>query len=137
MNILLIDDDKYFIEPLLWELNEQGYNVTYCKSVNDVLDGQGNLKVSKHDCILLDIMMPRGDMYTKRESDAGKDTGLRVLEDIYKQEPNIPIIIVTVRKDLNKTKLQREFGSIKEVICKPVAPSEVVDTIRKILLEFR
>ena len=69
MRILVIDDDKVFIEPLLWDLVEEGYEVTHCKSVDEVLDSQRKLKVSVPDLILLDIMMPRGEMYSKRESE--------------------------------------------------------------------
>lgn len=131
MNILFIDDDVVCSEPLLWRLVAEDYKVTYCSSVDEVLDQEGKLRVPKPDCILLDIMMPRGDRYSKQEADAGRETGLILLEDIQREEPDVPVVIITVRQDLIATKLQRKFGeTIKEIIVKPVTPSKVIETLK-------
>jgi DNA-binding NtrC family response regulator len=137
MKILLIDDDKFYVEPLLWELNEQKFNVIYCKSIDNILGENGKLKEEQPDCILLDIMMPRGDMYSKKETDAGKDTGLRLLADIYKERPNVPVIIITVRGNINGAEMQKKFGSLKKVLVKPVTPTEVVKAINELNMETR
>ncbi len=39
MKILVIDDDRLFTEPLVWRLEREGHDVTYCQSVDEVLDG--------------------------------------------------------------------------------------------------
>ncbi len=131
MKILLIDDDKVFSEPLVWRLNHEKHEVTYCQSIEDILDKDGKMKVPRPDCILLDIMMPRGS-YSKSETDAGKDTGLRLLTDIYKKNPNIPVVVITARGDLDEIELRKKFGSLKNVLVKPVTPSLVVDVLREI-----
>jgi len=132
MKILLIDDDKVFSEPLVWRLNHEKYEVTYCQSIEDVLDKDGKMKVPQPDCILLDIMMPRG-RYSKSETAAGKDTGLKLLPDIYKKCPNIPIIVVTARGDLDIAELQEKYGdNIKAILVKPVTPTEVVEMLEEI-----
>ena len=134
MRVLVIDDDKVFAKPLLWQLEQDGYKVTCCESVGDVLDKEGVLKVPRPDCILLDIMMPRGDRYGKRETDSGRDTGLKLLKDIQEKEPDIPVIVVTVRNDLSLHELQENYGdNIKAILVKPVTPTQVVDTLRRAL----
>lgn len=136
MRILIIDDDKMFAEPLLWRLGQEKYEYIYCKLVDDVLDRDKKLKVPKPDLILLDIMMPQGDMYSKRETDGGKFTGLKLLEDIQKQKPNIPVIIITVHQHLDLAELQKEFGdTIKEILVKPITPTEVVSRIKTLFPE--
>ena len=133
MKVLVIDDDTMFCEPLVWRLVQEGYEVTYCKLVEEVLDEERKLKVPVPDLILLDIMMPRGEMYSKRETDRGGDTGLILLGDIQKVNPNIPVIIITVRKDITLAGLQEKYGaSVKELIVKPVRPGEVIEQLNKI-----
>ncbi len=132
MNILIIDDDPMFCEPLAWRLEQEGHKVNSCKSVEEVLDVEKKLTVPEPDLILLDIMMPRGEMYSKRETDSGGGTGLRLLQDIYDTNSQIPVIILTVRGDLNLAQLQERFGhGIKDVLVKPILPSEVIEAIKK------
>ena len=134
MKILLIDDDKVFVEPLIWRLEQEKYEVIYCGSIEDVLDEKEKLIVECVDCILLDIMMPRGNRYNKRETDSGGITGLRLLKDIQKQLPETPVIIITVRRDIVLSELREKFGeNVKEILVKPATPSEVIDSIKKIL----
>ena len=131
MKILLIDDDRFFTEPLLWRLRQEEYHVTFCQSVDDVFDAEGNLRVSAPDCIILDIMMPRSNRYSKEETASGKDTGLRLLVDIQKKLPKVPVIVVTVRSDVGLSRLQQRFGrSMKTVLVKPVTPTQVLEAIR-------
>jgi CheY-like chemotaxis protein len=133
MRILLIDDDKVFSEPLVWRLDQEGYEVTYCQSIEDVLDEKGKMKIPRPDCILLDIMMPRSNRYSKSETDAGKNTGLRLLADIQKETANIPVIIITILDNLNIAELQMKFSTLKDVLIKPVTPTVVIETIRRFL----
>ena len=133
MRILVIDDDKLLTEPLLWRLNQEGHKVTHCQSISDVLDEAGRAKVSEPDCIILDILMPRGDRYSKIETRAGRDTGLKLLGDMRKQWPLVPVIIVSVRRDLNLDDIRDKYGNnVKEVLLKPVTPTEVINEIKKL-----
>lgn len=132
MKILVIDDDKVFVEPLMWALNEHGYEAEYCKSVDDVLDEEGKVKISRPDCIILDILMPRGSRYSKRETDGGRSTGLKLLEDIQKKYSKIPVIVVTVCQNLNIIDLKKKFGeAVKKVLVKPVTPTDVINAIKR------
>jgi len=131
MKVLVIDDDTVFAEALLWRLKTEGYEVTYCESVEDVLDGSGELRVPRPDCILLDIMMPRGSRYSKHETEAGKRTGLKLLEDLQKKKLNISIIVITVRNNLSLHELQEKYGdNIKVILVKPATPTQVITEIK-------
>jgi len=136
MNILLIDDDKVFSEPLVWQLRQEGYEVTDCQSIEDVLDERGELKVSPPDCIILDIMMPRGDKYSRNETDAGKSTGLRLLQDLETAAVNTPVIIITIRDDLGEDEVRKWSRSVKKCLLKiEVTPTEVIKAINEVSSE--
>ena len=133
MNVLLIDDDKVFTEPLMWQLEQAGYNVTYCQAVDDVLDESGELKIPIPDCIILDIMMPRGNRYNKHETNGGRDTGRRLLEDIQKKASKVPVIITSVRPDISRAELHKKFGDmVREILVKPVTPTRIIKEIERL-----
>jgi len=132
MKVVLIDDDKVFAEPLLWYLEEQRVSTFYFKSVDDLFAQVDELEAFDPDCIILDIMMPRGKQYSKQETGAGRDTGIRLIRDLKKYIPDTPVIIVSVRTHLDLDELVRKHGSIiKGVLCKPVTPSEIFSQVRK------
>ena len=130
MKVVIIDDDKVFTEPLVWCLVQEGWAVTLRRSVDEVFDENGNLKGGKPDCVILDIMMPWGAKYSSEETANGKQTGLRLLEEIARVEPSLPIIIITVREDLRTPDLKERFGAqVEEVLVKPVVPTKVLDVL--------
>ena len=136
MRITIINDDKYYVEPLMWELNEQGYEVIHCQSVDDVLDEEGKWRSPKPDFILLDIMIPHNNRYDKRETGGGNNAGLRLLEDIRKEDPDIPVVVITAYQHLNMNELKGKYGdSIKEILVKPVTSTRVIETLRKLFVK--
>lgn len=133
MKVLVIDDDQYFTEPLIWELQERGYEVETYGAIEDVLGEDKKIKIGKPDCVVLDIMMPHGEIFTRRETNGGARTGLRLLEIIHREWPDVPVIIVTVRDDLSLYELQEKYGdNIKAILVKPVTPTEVVEMLDEI-----
>jgi CheY-like chemotaxis protein len=133
MRILVIDDDRVFTEPLLWALGDEGWAVELRRSVDDIFDEHGNVRGERPDCIILDVMMPWGRKYSPEDTNHGKSTGLRILQDIYKAEADIPLIVVTVRSDLNVVDLREKYcKSVKAVLVKPAMPSEVLRVLSEI-----
>jgi DNA-binding response OmpR family regulator len=133
MEILLIDDDRMFSEPLTWQLEQEGYNVTYRQHIEDVIDEKGKLKFSPPDCIILDIMMPSRHRYTTGEINAGRDTGFRLLSDIEKGAPNTPVIVITIRLDIDKNLVRKQHKSVRDILTKPVTPAEVIEATKKVM----
>lgn len=82
----------------------------------------------KPDCILLDIMMPCGDYYSKQEVGMSKATGARLLRDIVERIGVVPVVVVTVRNVAElHSKLREEYqGILQEIIVKPVTPVVVM-----------
>lgn len=89
--------------------------------------------VPRPDCILLDIMMPRGEQYSKRETDAGRDTGIVMLRDIERLAPGVPVIVITVRDDDELRSKLAAHECVRSVLVKPVTPSEVVAVLAEIV----
>jgi response regulator RpfG family c-di-GMP phosphodiesterase len=78
-NILLIDDDEFIRELIAEYLNENGYQVF---ESGDGHDGLLQFQTIKPDIVLLDLRMPKLD-------------GMKVLEMLVKNTPDIPVIIVS------------------------------------------
>lgn len=117
--ILLVDDDKVFVEMYKLRLEASGYEVVV------VEDGEKALVSAmqeKPDLILLDIMMP-------------KINGLDVL-DILKSTPEtkeIPVIILTaLLKDVNEVRGLMS-GAAGYLVKSEVTPAQVVEKIEETL----
>lgn len=134
MKVLIVDDDQYFAEPLIWELRERGYEVETCGAIEDVLSEDKKIRINKlPDCVILDIMMPHGEIFTKQETNRGAETGLRLLNIIHKEWPNVPVIIVTVRDDITLPGMKKQFGdTVRRIFLKPTKPSEIVQCLREL-----
>jgi DNA-binding NarL/FixJ family response regulator len=135
MRVLLIDDDRVFSEPIKWQLEFDGHSVEYQKHVSSVVDATGTILVARPDCLIIDIMMPRGDIYSKEQANSGSDTGIYLLRDLQKAYPNVPVIVVTVRDDLSVEVLKEKHSvTVRKVLRKPVAPSRVAGVVAEELL---
>jgi two-component system alkaline phosphatase synthesis response regulator PhoP len=124
--ILLIDDDRDFVEATCAVLESVPYDV-------DVAYGgdEGLLKVRQvqPDLILLDILMPTKD-------------GFQVYE-VLKKDPDlarIPVVMLTSLPDVGlKSPLGQKGVTLKaeDYIEKPVKPAELLKRLKKLLPEGR
>ena len=78
-NILIVDDQPHLRELFAEELMDEGYRI---ESVSDAVSVRGYLSDSKPDLILLDLYLNGFE-------------GWDVLHDIKKEDPNLPVLIVT------------------------------------------
>lgn len=86
-------------------------------------------------CILLDMMMPVKHLYSFRETDEGKETGIALLKDkdFLEKMHGIPVVVVTVnRKALLNDLVTR--GVVRDVIYKPVIAGEVIEKIEQLFV---
>ena len=113
--ILVVDDEKRIVKLLRAYLEEANYRVVTAPN------GREALFVARHekpDLVVLDLMMPEMDgwEFTRR----------------YRQEGNVPIIILTARvEDMDKI-LGLELGA-DDYVTKPFSPREVVARVRAVL----
>ena len=103
--ILIIDDEPDLIKMTTFILENAGYRVY------GATDGETGLKKFeevKPDLILLDIIMPEMDGFEV----------LYILRNNYPERQQVPVIILTVRKDIESAFQARGFGAT-EYIVKP------------------
>lgn len=132
--ILYADDDIWYVNSVVEELEESGYEVL------QVTDGTQAINVfndKNPDLLILDIMMPTGDQI--KDLYEGKRTGIKVAEHIRRElKSKTPIIYLTVINDQAVHSvlelLEKEMGLEPKILVKPIP---LDDLIREIRLSLR
>ena len=120
MRILVIEDEPRILAFLARGLQAEGF----------VVDGVGNGRAGltraardRYDLVLLDLLLPQLD-------------GLTVLRELQRQRPELPVLIVSARSDL-QTKL-RGFGfGACDYLSKPFSFDELLARVRAQLRNSR
>jgi CheY-like chemotaxis protein len=92
--ILFIDDDYAPLVSFFDDLKNAGFEVTHSRRPDDalrILKTEGSL----FHLIILDSMMPPGKRYANEKTESGLNTGGFLFEDIRKDYPEIPVLILT------------------------------------------
>ena len=116
--ILIVDDDKDFVQILQLRLAASGYDVVFA------MDGVSAISVARRenpDVILVDIGLPAGDGFSVIER-------LAVIEELM----FTPIIVIT-GKDLSAVQQRATLAGAKAVLLKPVNEEKLLTTIRNSL----
>ena len=116
--ILVVDDEKDWAHAFALALEEHGYKIT---AAFEPLQAITQIKESKPDLVLLDLLMPAGG-------------GFSVLQHIRETGDTIilPVIIISVQDDAETKKKAEEMG-ISAYFVKPVVMKELVPRINEIL----
>jgi DNA-binding response OmpR family regulator len=113
MHILVIEDEPRILAFLSRGLEAEGF------AVDGAGDGQGGLAralAERYDLVLLDLLLPGLD-------------GLAVLRELQRRRPELPVVIVSARGDL-ETKL-RGFGlGACDYVSKPFSFDELLARVR-------
>lgn len=123
--ILIIDDDRDYIQSLKMTLEPAGYEIL---TAHNATQGFGEIVSKKPDLIILDVMMETetaGFVLAKRLRSAGADA-------VYRE---IPILMLTAVGWLRKI-FEEESGSevhVDAFMEKPVPPKELLRTVRELL----
>ncbi|MFT5143246.1 MAG: CheY-like chemotaxis protein [Thalassolituus oleivorans] len=114
--ILWADDEIDMLRPHVIFLESKGYDVT---TVTNGFDAVEQMKSAPFDLILLDEQMPGLD-------------GLATLDEIRKLSPEVPVVMVTKSEE---ERLMEEAlgGQISDYLTKPVNPSQVLLTCKRLL----
>ncbi|MCH9006407.1 response regulator [candidate division KSB1 bacterium] len=114
--ILWVDDEIELLRSHIIFLEERGYEVTPVTNADDAI---ALIDREHFDMILLDEMMH------------GKD-GITALGEIKEKHPSLPVVMVT--KSEEEALMEDAIGSkIDDYLTKPVNPSQILLTCKKIL----
>jgi len=114
--ILWADDEIDLLRPHILFLESKGYEVV---SVTNGTDAVAYVRDQTFDVVLLDEQMP------------GKD-GLEALSDIKEISPDLPVVLIT-KSEEERLMEQALGGQISDYLTKPVNPSQVLLTCKRIL----
>ena len=113
MRILVIEDEPRILAFVTRGLEAEGFTVD---AAADGADGLKRAVLDRYDLVVLDLLLPRLD-------------GLAVLRELQQRRPEVPVVIVSARTDL-QTKL-RGFGfGACDYVSKPFAFDELLARIR-------
>jgi DNA-binding response OmpR family regulator len=116
MKILVVEDQESLAEAIVKELSEEGYLAEYCISGKDGLQLALN---GSYDILLLDIMLPEMD-------------GIEVLKNLRKEKPNIHVIMLTAKSQLEDRIVGLDAGA-DDYLTKPFYMKELLARIRAIM----
>ena len=128
--ILIIDEETKRMETFKQYLEKIGYSG---KLIGDIDEAYKYIESNKFKirAIILDIMMPWGNLFTKEETESGILTGYVFYKKIRNNlVPKIPVIIYTA---LNKADLFRELRREENcsIVHKPDPPSKIITELKK------
>jgi DNA-binding NtrC family response regulator len=124
--VLIVDDDKAFLQILAERMQNRGMEVIKAESAAEALR---KLEEESFDAVLLDLMMPEMG-------------GIEALQIMRKKQPEIQVIFVTGHPSVSKGVEAMKLGAT-DFIPKPVDMNELTEKIknakasRMILVEKR
>ncbi len=117
--ILVVEDDQALALGLRINLEAEGYEVIH---VTTAEEGISVLENSSIDLIVLDIMLPGMD-------------GIETLEVIRKDDPKLPVLILTARSAL-EDKVEGFKAGADDYLTKPFHLEEFLLRVRRILSRY-
>ena len=112
--VLLVDDEKDFVEALGERMKNRGMNVTTTTSATDAI---AKVTAESYDAVVLDLQMPEMD-------------GLQVLKAIKKIKPEMQIILLTGYATVEKGIEAIKMGAM-DLIEKPADIGIITEKIKK------
>jgi DNA-binding NtrC family response regulator len=112
MKILVIDDEQIVLNSIKKILTGENYQVDCFKSSREGLD---KALSDEYDLVLTDIRMP-------------KIGGMRVLRDIKRSKPELPVIIITGYATVKSAVQSMQLGATN-YIEKPFTPDELINAV--------
>jgi DNA-binding response OmpR family regulator len=113
IRILVIEDEPRIMSVVSRAFEAEGFEVD---GADNGSDGFVRAVRGPYDLVILDLLLPRLD-------------GLRVLRELHRRRPELPVVIVSARSDL-RTKLSGfQFGA-NDYVTKPFAIDELLARVR-------
>jgi DNA-binding NtrC family response regulator len=119
LKILVVDDERIVVDVLREIIiQNSGYKCDYCYSGEEALE---MIESNEYDVVITDVKLPGID-------------GIKILEKIKKEKPNIEVILLTGYASMN-TAIQAMKYEAYDFLQKPFEPDRILsilDRIRKI-----
>lgn len=129
--ILWIEDEYYKFNYLSNGMKDKGIEVTPA-----IKEEEWNKwlrkKAGYFDIVILDIMLPKGIKFEDEKSEIWRKRGEKLLVEMKKKWPNIPVIIFTAKPALINEDRLKSLGA-DDYIEKPVLMREFEEIIYKYL----
>ena len=93
--ILWVDDDLFFLQSMVEDLRDAGFNVLTADGPDGALEYLRSGR-SKIDLVLLDVAMPHGNSLSPIDTRAGFATGLALARLIQREHPNLPLAAFSI-----------------------------------------
>lgn len=113
MRLLVVEDDAELAEVLATGFREQGLDVTRAASY---AEGRAQATASRHDVIVLDVMLPGG-------------TGFDLCRELRRRDVATPILMLTARDTVDDRVAGLEAGA-DDYLPKPFAFRELLARVR-------
>ncbi len=129
--IVWIDDDYYALGVLVEPLKEMGFQIRGIRTLGDAIDELETIR--RADLILLDVILPPGDIEPKRKT---RYLGLELLKRFEVEKIEIPVLILSVVQKPEILREAEQFANVKGIIDKNPTPDHVDDLDRKVMELF-
>jgi two-component system OmpR family response regulator len=119
MRILLVEDDPMIGAAVSLALRDAAYSVDW---VRDGITANSVLELSEHQCVLLDLGLPRRD-------------GFEVLRQLRQSGSAVPVIVITARDEIEDRIKGLDLGA-DDYLVKPFDVSELLARLRAVVRRF-
>ena len=125
--VLFIEDEKEFAKDLPVILEGKGFEVM---AATDVAEARRLFADSDFDVVLTDIAMPPSADMDGRAVAYGRETGIRLAQQMREAKPEIPIVALTVIRDPQIVSRMRKVG-IRQILHKPQEVQQIVEALQR------
>jgi CheY-like chemotaxis protein len=129
--ILFLDDEKWWLESYLEELEETVQQVVFISQADEALkffeQNKGQIKL-----LILDVMMPSGDDLSD-EPDNGLRMGIHFYDKVRETDKTLPVIIFTNVSDESVEERFNNEDNCWFIQKEEVLPFQLADKVKQIL----
>lgn len=120
--IVWVDEEinSFILRPFIDELQDNGFVIIKINRAEDVINTLRNEADDSLSAIIVDIIMPPGEHYSRRKTDSGLRTGYLIIDDIMKEGifKNVPIIVFSSIEDPEQSLAKKINNSSVFYFCK-------------------
>lgn len=115
MHILVVDDEREFLELMNNRLQKRGFTVSVAANGDDALT---MVSGGNYDAMVLDVKMPGTD-------------GIEVLRRVKQMKPDLPVLLLTGHASIEAAMTGVESGAV-DYLLKPVPINDLIMRLKDI-----